>query len=913
MSMLSIEECVRDSPHFRSKLQAHVQVVLEFEQLLYGFIRSVDELSRAGNSYANALGQFSSILKSFSIHFDRGVIKDAFLVFHDVIKKIQTNFNILQDQVKGSFLPELTKFSQNELRKVKDSRKIFDRTSDHLLSAVHKSANASRQKPIEAEEASRNFEVARTNFSHQSVELAFQINLLAAKKQPFLLEHAISHLESQCYFYKVANGLLTDFRPNLAKYSMEMEPIQESMIESLKKMNNRKDVVNTFLEMERQSENFHIDPRNPRFEGYLFKKKSKSAFKQWNRRYFTCGDFRLCYFKDARKEVVIEDLKLCTVKLLEELDRRYCFEVVTPTKTLSLQAETERERTRWCEILQACFMSNLNSPTDKNSNPAETSFHIVRSKFRGQSQFTENLRAVPGNEICADCCHTEATWSSVNLGVVLCIECSGIHRSLGVRVSKVRSLLLDQWEPESQKLMMLLGNSIINSIYEAYVPLGWVKPLPSASRKERIRWISAKYKYHYFVGPNLRTMVDVEVSSDLARAHSTELLDFDDTSSLASFTLNETIKKKRSPFKLPFRHSKPRHEGEGLALKQRPKSFLNQPHPLTASIREFREPMGGFDKRTTLAAHSAFRRSYNKPGSSMTMPPPKPPRITDRHSMTERSGYGVEIKQKAFKLSSLDIPCDHESSSSSTSDNSNGVIEGTPHDIISESLNINYKIDDMDTPPIPPPPFGSVDHTLPDIRIQRTESISTSKPKSFFQNEQTPDFDLYIASQLGDVRKMAKALAEGARIEYQNPRGLGSTSLIRSTIYGNLMASEFLMQNGANINTKDWNDQTALHHASKMGKTGHVCLFLKRGANKETIDTRGKNALALALEAPHADIVTLLRLSELNDNMRGEQEFEDIMGDTVSVVFDDFSNIAVKDPERLRRNSRNAPNEEMSN
>ena len=899
MSMLSIEECVKDSPQFRTKVHAHVQVVLEFEQLLSGFIRSIDELSRAGNFYADALGQFSSILKSFSIHFDRGIVKDAFLVFHDVVKKIQTNFNILQDQVKGSFLPELTKFSHNEVCKVKDSKKLFDRSSDQLLSAVHKSVNTSRQRPTEAEEAGRSLETSRNKFSHQSVELAFQINLLAAKKQPFLLEHVISHLESQCYFYKVANGLLQDFRPNLAKYSLDMEPIQESMIENLKKMNNRKDVVNTFLEMERQSEGFQVDPRNPRFEGYLFKKKSKSAFKHWNRRYFTCGDFRLCYFKDTRKEIVVQDLKLCTVKLLDELDRRYCFEVVTPTKTLTLQAETERERSRWCEILQACFMSNLNSPIDKNSNPPETAFHIVRSKFKGQSQFTENLRAMPGNEICADCCHKEATWSSVNLGVILCIECSGIHRSLGVRVSKIRSLLLDQWEPESQKLMMLLGNTLINSIYEAYVPLGWVKPLPSASRKERIRWISAKYKYHYFVGPNLRTIVDVDIEPvDIARSHSTEILDVDtDSVSLASFSVSG--KKKRSPFKLPFMHHKPRHEGEGLALKQRPKSFLIQPHPLTASLREFREPMGSTEKRTTLAAHSAFRRSYNyTPGISMTLPPPKPPRINNRHSMTERGNYGAQIKVKAMKISSLNIPCEPESSSSSTSENSSGGNEATSHNQMLHEDKV------LDRPPVPPPPFGSEDMLgLPSVRVQRTESIATTQPKSYLQNEQSPDFDLYMSAQLGDIPMMAKALAEGARIEYQNPRGLGATSLIRSTIYGNLMASEFLMQNGANIDTKDWNDQTALHHASKMGKTGHVCLFLKRGANKEIVDTRGKTPLSLALEAPHADIVTLLRLSQLNDNMRGEQEFEDIMGDTVSVVFDDFSNIAVKEPERLKRNS----------
>lgn len=47
------------------------------------------------------------------------------------------------------------------------------------------------------------------------------------------------------------------------------------------------------------------------------------------------------------------------------------------------------------------------------------------------------------------------------------LECSGIHRSLGVHYSKVRSLTLDDWEPEILKVMAELGNTVINNVYEA--------------------------------------------------------------------------------------------------------------------------------------------------------------------------------------------------------------------------------------------------------------------------------------------------------------------------------------------------------------------------------------------------------------------------------------------------------------
>lgn len=51
------------------------------------------------------------------------------------------------------------------------------------------------------------------------------------------------------------------------------------------------------------------------------------------------------------------------------------------------------------------------------------------------------LRRVPGNSMCCDCGSSEPDWASLNLGTLLCIECSGIHRRLGVHVSKVHCQL----------------------------------------------------------------------------------------------------------------------------------------------------------------------------------------------------------------------------------------------------------------------------------------------------------------------------------------------------------------------------------------------------------------------------------------------------------------------------------------
>lgn len=79
----------------------------------------------------------------------------------------------------------------------------------------------------------------------------------------------------------------------------------------------------------------------------------------------------------------------------------------------------------------------------------------------------EQFYKIPGNDKCCDCGSHDPRWASINLGITLCIACSGVHRSLGVHYSKVRSLTLDGWEPEIFKVMMELGNDVINSIFEA--------------------------------------------------------------------------------------------------------------------------------------------------------------------------------------------------------------------------------------------------------------------------------------------------------------------------------------------------------------------------------------------------------------------------------------------------------------
>lgn len=127
---------------------------------------------------------------------------------------------------------------------------------------------------------------------------------------------------------------------------------------------------------------------------------------------------------------------------------------------------------------------------------------------------------------------------------------------------------------------------------------------------------------------------------------------------------------------------------------------------------------------------------------------------------------------------------------------------------------------------------------------------------------------LHRSSRLHNLPLMAEALAHGADVHATSEEEEGKTPLIHAVMGGSLIACEFLLQNGADVNQRDMRGRGPLHHATYLGHTGQVCLFLKRGASQTEVDEQGHDPLSIAVQAANADIVTLLRLARMNEEMR---------------------------------------------
>uniref|UniRef100_A0AAZ3PL41 Arf-GAP with coiled-coil, ANK repeat and PH domain-containing protein n=1 Tax=Oncorhynchus tshawytscha TaxID=74940 RepID=A0AAZ3PL41_ONCTS len=632
--------------------------------------------------------------------------------------KKEVMISILFDQAQRSIKQQLHTFIKEDVRKFKETKKQFDRVREDMEIAQVKNGQAPRNKPHEVEEATSSLTLTRKCFRHLALDYVLQVRGITFN---ILM---LSFMRAQYTLFQQGYKILDEIDPYMKKLAAEDFSYDDNKVE------------------------FNVDaPNGVVMEGYLFKRAS-NAFKTWNRRWFSIQNSQLVYqkrLKDALT-VVVEDLRLCSVKPCEDGERRFCFEVVSPTKSCMLQAESEKLRQAWIQAVQASIASAYREISDnyyierldRTASPSTSSIDSASEprgekwgrggEGRGES-ILHRVQTLPGNELCCDCSQAAPCWASINLGVLLCIECSGIHRSLGVHCSKVRSLTLDSWEPELLKLMCELGNNVINHIYEgACEELGVKKPGPSSPRQEKEVWIKAKYVERRF-------LKKMSVSDSLVEG-----------------------------------------ERKSRDIKTLSLSCMSS---AAAAAKLRRDSLFCPDEMDNLFSY------FDTGNGTRSKSDPEFPACEGESEEEESSGE-VEIEQEAGS---------------------------DPEE------------------PLPP---GAL---------------------------------LYRSSRLHNLPLMAEALAHGADVHSASDEE-GKTPLIQAVTGGSLTACEFLLQNGADVNQRDMGGRGPLHHATYLGHTGQVCLFLKRGACQTEVDEEGHDPLSMAVQAANADIVTLLRLARMNEEMR---------------------------------------------
>uniref|UniRef100_A0AAQ4R983 Arf-GAP with coiled-coil, ANK repeat and PH domain-containing protein n=1 Tax=Gasterosteus aculeatus aculeatus TaxID=481459 RepID=A0AAQ4R983_GASAC len=788
---VDFEECVKDSPRFRANIDEVETEVVEIEAKLDKLVKLCSGMIEAGKAYVSANKLFVNGIRDLSQQCKKDeTISECLEKCSESLQEIINYHMILFDQAQRSVKQQLHNFVKEDVRKFKETKKHFDRVREDMEIAQVKNAQAPRNKPHEVEEAGGTLSITRKCFRHLALDYVLQINVLQAKKKFEILDAMLSFMHAQYSLFQQGYNLLDEIDPYMKKLATELDQLViDSAMEKREMEHKHATIQQRDFSYDDSKVEFNVDsPNGVVMEGYLFKRAS-NAFKTWNRRWFSIQNSQLVYQKKLKDSltVVVEDLRLCSVKPCEDIERRFCFEVLSPSKSCMLQAESEKLRQAWIQAVQASIASAYReSPDtyyiehlDRTASPSTSSIDSASEprerSVRGET-ILQRIQCQPGNEHCCDCGQADPRWASINLGILLCIECSGIHRSLGVQCSKVRSLTLDSWEPELLKLMCELGNGVINHIYEgSYQEQGLKKPLPSSSRQEKEAWIKAKYVEKKF----------------LKKLGSTEIL----INGVRKSERRWSVKKCR------------RHNSATMVPKTR---------------RRYRQEPGTTSPSGLSSAAAKFRRdslfcpdeldslfSYFDTGSG--------PR-----SLSSDSGLGgstdgsTDILVFGSVVGSVTEECE-------ASEDSSGEAE----------LEVEPETSDPE-----------------DTRVLHPGAL------------------LCKASKARNLPVMAEALAHGADVNLVNDEDEGKTPLIQAVMGGSLIACEFLLQNAADVNQRDARGRGPLHHATYLGHTGQVCLFLKRGATQNDGDEDGQDPLSIAVQQANADIVTLLRLARMNEEMR---------------------------------------------
>ncbi|XP_066469774.1 arf-GAP with GTPase, ANK repeat and PH domain-containing protein 2 [Tiliqua scincoides] len=176
-----------------------------------------------------------------------------------------------------------------------------------------------------------------------------------------------------------------------------------------------------------------------------------------------------------------------------EEEENFEFIIVSSTgQTWHFEASSFEERDAWVQAIESQILASLQC--------CESSKNKARMDSQSEAVAIQAIRNAKGNSLCVDCGALNPTWASLNLGALICIECSGIHRNLGTHLSRVRSLDLDDWPLELTLVLTSIGNETANSVWEKCTQ-GRRKPTCESSREERESWIRAKYEQRLFLAP----------------------------------------------------------------------------------------------------------------------------------------------------------------------------------------------------------------------------------------------------------------------------------------------------------------------------------------------------------------------------------------------------------------------------